>query len=108
MLNDKGDTLEGIIGANGEVLGADLISLSAGCAFPEHRHPSDHVVYVVKGSGALLVEGVPHPLAVDDTAYVSAQWAHGLSAEGSTSGLTVVVVSIPHKGVSHVERMQTV
>jgi mannose-6-phosphate isomerase-like protein (cupin superfamily) len=48
-----------------------------------HRHSrSDNVYIVVRGAGALTVEGEVHRIAAEDVVYIPAGVAHGLANDG--------------------------
>lgn len=43
---------------------------------PEHRHPWEHVNYVISGRGRLIIDGVVHEIAAKDFALVPPDARH--------------------------------
>jgi quercetin dioxygenase-like cupin family protein len=49
---------------------------------PRHSHDYEHEVFIVQGSGAVLLEGKEHPLTQGDVVYVPADQEHQFTAAG--------------------------
>ncbi len=52
---------------------------------PRHSHDYEHEVYIVDGSGTVLLEGAPRPIRKGDVIYVPADHEHQFTA--GTQGL---------------------
>jgi len=97
-LREAGDTalVRVTIGAEQgcEHLEQRVVRFGPGRSRPRRDDERDEVLYVVSGTGTLLVDGEPHPLEPDTGAYVAA----GETVEHENTGpdeLIVVSVSAP-------------
>ncbi|MFI4897232.1 MAG: cupin domain-containing protein [Phycisphaerales bacterium JB059] len=54
---------------------------------PRHSHDYEHEVFVVSGSGDILLEGTRHPIRGGDVIYVPADEEHQFRADGAGEGL---------------------
>ena len=52
--------------------------MAAGDSFALHSHPEPEVYYGLEGTGAVLVDGVPHPLAPGVALYIPGGAVHGI------------------------------
>ena len=59
--------------------------LSAGSRLPEHKHPQEQIVHVIKGRMKLIVAGVPHELAAGDAFYLASNVPHGVETIEDTT-----------------------
>jgi quercetin dioxygenase-like cupin family protein len=59
------------------------ITVVAGGHTPQHQHDYEHEVYVVGGSGTILLEGTRHPIKGGDVIYVPANEEHQFCSDGS-------------------------
>ena len=50
--------------------------VSAGGHTPQHQHDYEHEVYIVSGTGEILLEGKRHPIKGGDVIYVPANEEH--------------------------------
>jgi quercetin dioxygenase-like cupin family protein len=64
-----------------------LAELKAGSRMPEHKHPQEQVVHIVKGRMKLIVAGVPHELKPGDSFYLAANVPHGVETIEDTTVL---------------------
>ena len=55
-----------------------IARLDAGSRMPEHRHPQEQVVHILKGRMQLIVAGVPHELKSGDSFYLASDVLHGV------------------------------
>lgn len=109
-----GRELEGIrgrIGAagmrlGGEELGADLIEMASGTAFPPHTHPGDHVLFILSGKGWLTLPGERVALLPGDTVFIPGETPHGINCLLVGEPLTFLAVGVPHKHVGAADRMK--
>jgi quercetin dioxygenase-like cupin family protein len=114
LVDDSGNRLVGIRGRIGAVgltlenieLGADLIEMDAGSAFPLHTHPGDHMLYVIRGRGLVHVDGRDYPVVSGDSIFVPADYPHGVKTYAdSVESFCFLAVGHPHKHLSSPERM---
>jgi quercetin dioxygenase-like cupin family protein len=117
LVDEEGHPLPGIrgrVGAAGMTLGqvelgADLIEMQPGSAFPLHTHEGDHLLYVVSGHGFVHIDGVDQPVTEGDTIFVPAEYPHGvLSDAEATDVFRLLAVGHPHKHVGARDRMHMV
>lgn len=92
---------------NGERIGVDLIKMAAGTAFELHTHPGAHVLVVREGTGWISIDRVTYRLYADDSIYVPAHYAHGVSA-ALDSGICFLAFGVPHMPISSQQRMTLV
>ncbi|MBX3323845.1 MAG: cupin domain-containing protein [Phycisphaeraceae bacterium] len=57
--------------------------VEAGGHTPRHSHDYEHEVYIVAGSGEVLLEGAMRPIRAGDVIYVPADSEHQFQATGS-------------------------
>jgi len=55
-----------------------IAELKAGSRMPEHQHPQEQVVHILKGRMQLIVAGRPHELVTGESFYLAAQVPHGV------------------------------
>jgi quercetin dioxygenase-like cupin family protein len=116
MLDDACRPLPGIRGrdgvsaeaAFGQAIGADLIEVQAGRAFPHHVHAGEHILYVVAGQGLVHVDGQAHAIHTGDTIYIPAEYPHSVSNPHQAQALVLLTVGIPHRPVAAPDRMRVV
>ena len=112
--DDAGRVLSGIRGKSGAAgmtisgieIGADLIEMQPGTAFPLHVHPGDHILYVLAGPGLVHIDGTDHVMNTGDTVFIPADYPHGVKTCGVE--LVFLAVGYPHKHVSSMDRMKVV
>ena len=117
MSDGRGGLLEGIFAQSGiraysffeMFIGMDRITMEPGSAFEPHIHPGDHILYIVEGEGAVVVDGVAHRVVVDDVIYIPAESAHGVSTvEDFHSNFVLLAFGVPHKPADAIDRMTLV
>ena len=54
---------------------------------PEHKHPQEQIVHILKGRMKLIVSGVPHELKRGDSFYLAANVPHGVETIEETTVL---------------------
>jgi quercetin dioxygenase-like cupin family protein len=117
MVNEEGETLQGIRGRVGTValtaeeteIGADAIEMQPGSAFPLHVHPGDHILYIIQGGGLVHVDGVDYKVRKGDTIFIPAEYPHSVKTfDTAPSPLTFLAVGHPHKHISAKDRMRLV
>ena len=59
------------------MIGVVRLALNAHAAIAPHRVPFEAIFVVLNGSGTLTVDGVEHPLFVNDSAFVPADAERG-------------------------------
>jgi unsaturated pyranuronate lyase len=64
--------------ANGQTMYQMVATLAAGSRMPEHHHAQEQIVHILEGRMRLIVEGVPHELAVGDSFYLASGVGHGV------------------------------
>src|SRR5205807_9658879 len=64
--------------ASGEAMYQMTAKLEAGSNMPEHHHPQEQIVYILKGRMRLIVSGTPHELAAGDSFYLAGNVPHGV------------------------------
>lgn len=64
--------------ANGASMYQMMAELKAGSQMPEHKHPQEQIVHILKGRMKLIVSGVPHELKQGDSFYLGANVPHGV------------------------------
>jgi len=117
MVNDQGEQMEGIRGRagvaaltlEGRVIGSDLIEMQPDHAFPLHSHAGQHILYVVRGTGVIHMDGVDHPIREGDTIFVPAEYPHGVKTpKGAPGPLVLLAIGYPHRRIDAQDRMYTV
>jgi quercetin dioxygenase-like cupin family protein len=97
------------ITAEGKEIGADLMEMQSGSAFPPHMHPGDHLLYIIDGKGAVVIDGVDHAFQKGDTVYIPAEYPHGFKNPAENNNVvTLVAFGYPHTHVGAVDRMKLV
>jgi len=117
LVTEAGDPLPGIRGRagvaapamDGPEIGADLIEMQPGSAFPLHTHPGEHILYVIQGAGLVHVDGLDHRVEVGDTIFIPAEYPHGVkSLPEATEPFLLLAVGYPHKDIAATDRMKVV
>ncbi len=109
LLGIRGKTGATEIGSDGEEIGADLIEMQPGSAFPLHTHPGDHILYAISGCGSVTIDGEPRTFVAGSTFYIAGSYPHnvGTSPE-EIEPFVVLAVGHPKKHVSAHDRMKIV
>jgi quercetin dioxygenase-like cupin family protein len=84
-------------------LGADILHVPAGKQFPVHTHPGDHLLYCLRGTGTISVDGQTYPIRPGDLYMVDGLVPHAVGAGPEEHVL--VAIGAPHKPVDSPERM---
>ena len=63
---------------NGKAMYQMVALLAAGSKMPEHRHPQEQIVHVIRGRISLIVEGTPRELTTGDSFYLASNVPHGV------------------------------
>ncbi len=71
-----------------------LFELEPGAVIPEHEHPWEHEIYVLKGSLKVTVEGAEYELGSDMFIYIPPNARHGYVAGGEGAAFLCI---IPHR-----------
>lgn len=117
MVDEEGNTLDGIrgktgateIGSDGEEIGADLIEMQPGTAFPLHTHPGDHILYAISGRGTVTIDGEPRLFVAGTTFYIAGSYPHNVGTiPGESEPFTLLALGHPKKHVSARDRMHVV
>ena len=72
---------------NGTTMYQMLAQLDAGSRMPEHQHPQEQIVHILKGRMRLIVEGVAHELTVGESFYLASNVPHGVETIEETTVL---------------------
>ena len=88
-------------------LGADVIWVPQGEAFPVHAHPSDHLLYCVGGEGTISIEGVAYRVQPGDLYLVPGHLPHAVGATNESAHI-LISIGAPHLKVDSPTRMQPV
>ena len=114
LVNESGESLPGIRGRpgvaaptlDGKMLGADLIEMQPGSAFPLHTHVGTHILYVVQGQGMVRINGVDYQIQPEDTIFIPAECPHNvLAPETAPASLVLLSVGHPHRPLEARNRM---
>jgi quercetin dioxygenase-like cupin family protein len=117
LFDEANNRLEGIrgrIGAaalttDGIEIGADLIEMQPGSAFPLHKHPGDHILYVISGRGIVHIDGADYSITTGDTIFIPAEYPHGVKTyQDATTSFQFLAVGYPHKHLSSKDRMSLI
>jgi quercetin dioxygenase-like cupin family protein len=117
LVDETGAPLPGIRGRTGATahtaeeieIGADVIEMQPGSAFPLHTHPGQHILYVIDGEGFVHIDGEDHAVKAGDTIFIPAEYAHGVRTMALAAGpLLLLSVGYPHQHIGSRERMRTV
>ena len=118
LVNEAGEPLPDIYGRAGVAcptmegveIGADLIEMQPGSAFPLHIHPGQHILYIIRGEGIVHVDGVDHHIKEGDTIFIPAEYPHGVKTFETTTALplTLLAIGYPHKDIEATDRMRIV
>ena len=114
MMDNTGVTLSNIRGRAGAMgqtnegvaIGVDLIEMQPGSGFDLHTHAGQHILYVIEGEGAVVVDGSAHPIQAGDTVFVPAEYPHGVTAGDALGSLRLLSFGYPHKQVGAIDRMR--
>lgn len=115
LVDETGAPLPGIKGRVGAVgpttdgvgLGADLVEMQPGAAFPLHVHLGDHILYIISGEGLVHVDDADYPLREGDTVFIPAEYPHGVRVlDAATAPLVFLAVGHPHRHVGARDRMR--
>jgi quercetin dioxygenase-like cupin family protein len=115
LVDDRGVALPGIRGRAGVAaltlegieIGADLIEMQPGSAFPFHLHPGEHILYVIAGQGTVRVGGAEHVIRAGDSVFIPAECPHHVANPHTAGELVLLSVGYPHKGLAARDRMRT-
>ncbi len=117
LVTEHGADLPGIRGRVGVAapthagleIGADLIELQPGSAFPNHVHPGEHILYVIAGQGLVHIAEAAHPIRTGDVIFIPAEYAHSVHNPSDNPGpLRLLTVGYPHKHIAARDRMRLV
>ncbi len=72
---------------NGASMYQMMAQLDAGSRMPEHRHPQEQIVHILKGRMRLVVGGVPNELATGQSFYLASNVPHGVETIDDTTVL---------------------
>jgi quercetin dioxygenase-like cupin family protein len=64
--------------ASGGTMYQMVADLKAGSTMPEHQHPQEQLVHILKGRMKLIVNGNPHELVTGDSFYLASNVPHGV------------------------------
>ncbi len=62
-----------------------IAQLEAGSLMPEHKHPQEQIVHILRGRVRLIVAGVPHELTAGDSFYLASNTPHGAETIDETT-----------------------
>jgi quercetin dioxygenase-like cupin family protein len=89
-------------------LGADLLYVPAGKAFPYHVHPGHHLLYCVAGAGTITYAGKVNKVRPGDLYMIEASVPHGVGADPDGPGHWLISFGSPHTRVDSHDRMEEV
>lgn len=89
-------------------LGADLLYVPPGKAFPYHVHPGHHLLYCVAGAGTITFSGKVNKVRPGDLYMIEASVPHGVGADPDGPGHWLISFGSPHKRVDAHDRMSEV
>jgi quercetin dioxygenase-like cupin family protein len=61
--------------------------LDAGSKMPEHRHPQEQIVHLLRGRMKLIVDGTAHEMVPGDSFYLASNVPHGVETIEDTQVL---------------------
>lgn len=117
MYDDQGQPLSGIrgksgaseIGSDGHEIGADLIEMQPGSAFPLHTHPGDHILYAVAGAGTVTISEHVYPFPAGATFYIAAEAPHNVGTyKEAEEPFVLLAIGHPQKHVGSLDRMTVI
>ena len=73
--------------ANGKTMYQMMAKLEAGSKMPEHHHPQEQIVHILKGRMRLIVSGTAHELSPGDSFYLASNVPHGVETLEETQVL---------------------
>jgi quercetin dioxygenase-like cupin family protein len=82
-------------------LGVDLIQVPKGSGFAPHKHPGDHLLIVVRGTGTVAYEGNIYQTEPGQTFLIEGSKPHSL---GAITDHALLAVGAPHRQVDAVDR----
>jgi quercetin dioxygenase-like cupin family protein len=89
-------------------LGADLLYVPPGKAFPYHVHPGHHLLYCVAGAGTITFNKNINKVRPGDLYMIEATVPHGVGADPGGPGHWLISFGSPHKRVDAHDRMEEV
>jgi quercetin dioxygenase-like cupin family protein len=117
LYHSDGNPLQGIRGVAGTAeylrsgarVGADRLMLQPGSEFELHTHPGAHILYVLRSTGYIHIDGVDYEMAAGDTVFVPAEYAHAVKTNPEfTEPLELLAFGVPHMPLESKERMTVV
>lgn len=115
MYDSDGHVLSGIRGRvgvgsttlEGQPIGADIIEMQPGSEFALHKHPGDHVLYIVSGTGSVHISGADRLVKEGDLVFIAAEHPHAVKGPPleASSSLRIIAFGYPHKHVGALDRM---
>jgi quercetin dioxygenase-like cupin family protein len=91
------------------ILGADLLYVPPGEAFPYHIHGGHHLLYCVAGQGTITYSGKVNPVRPGDLYMIEASVPHGVGADPDGPGHWLISFGAnPHKRIDAHDRMEEV
>ena len=95
--------------SDGDELGSDLIEMAPEASFPLHTHEGAHILYILRGRGAVHIDNAIHRVGAGDTVFIPAEYPHAVSNFDRRAGtLVFLAVGFPHKPVDALDRMRLV
>ncbi|ONK13228.1 cupin domain-containing protein [Streptomyces sp. MP131-18] len=85
-------------------LGADMLRVAPGDAFPVHTHPGDHLLLCVKGTGTISVGGTTYTVGPGDLYMVPGTVPHAVGAAENDEHI-LLAIGAPHFPVDSPERL---
>lgn len=92
--------------APGVHAGVDVLVVPPHAAFPVHTHPGHHVLYVVRGTGTIMYEGVTYQSRPGDFAVIPGETVHNVAA--GPDGQVILSFGAPHHLIDSHTRMTVV
>lgn len=65
---------------SGDAMLQMVVTLAEGSRLPEHQHPHEQIVHVVRGKLRLLVAGVTHDVGSGESLYLASAVPHAVEA----------------------------
>jgi len=89
-------------------LGADMLYVPPGKAFPYHTHPGHHLLLCVGGAGTITFGGKVNKVRKGDLYMIEATVPHAVGADEDGPGHWLISFGAPHKRVDADDRMEEV